>query len=59
MHYYRDSFTTFAEFKRESFHDREELGKDELELLHELDDEEALRSASTGPPSLLGLTLGR
>jgi len=40
MHYYRDSFTTFAEFKRESFHDREELGKDELELLHELDDEE-------------------
>ena len=41
MSYYRDHFTSFEEFKRESFHDWvDDLGKDELELLREIDDED-------------------
>lgn len=37
MTYYRTGYTSFREFQRESFHVSEELGKDELELLLELD----------------------
>jgi hypothetical protein len=43
MSYYRTGFTSFEEFKREALlSDREELGKDELELLYELDDSDNL-----------------
>ncbi|HRI07999.1 MAG TPA: hypothetical protein PKW35_09285 [Nannocystaceae bacterium] len=41
MSYYRDRFTSFEEFKRESFHTwADDLGKDEIELLKDLDDDD-------------------
>lgn len=50
MSYYRTGFTSFEEFKREAlFGDREELGKDELELLYELDDSDNLVRPTARP----------
>lgn len=39
MSYFRTSFTSFEEFKREVLQgDLDELGKEELELLYDLED---------------------
>ncbi len=40
MSYFRTRFRSFEEFQREVSYHREELGKDELELLRELEDED-------------------
>jgi len=40
LSYYRNSYTTFAEFQRESSWGDERLGKEELELLDELQAED-------------------
>ncbi len=43
MSYYRTAFTSFEEFTREALRsDRDELGKEELELLYDLDDSDNL-----------------
>ena len=43
MSYYRTGFTTFEEFQREALRtDRDELGKEELELLYDLEDSDNL-----------------
>jgi hypothetical protein len=51
MSYYRTGFTSFEEFKREAlFGEREELGKEEYELLYELDDSDNLVRPTQRPP---------
>lgn len=40
MSYFRTRFTSFQEFQREANFQHEELGKDELELLRELEDDD-------------------
>jgi hypothetical protein len=40
MSYFRRRFSSFEEFQREAFREGDELGKDELELLQELEDED-------------------
>jgi len=40
MSYFRTRFTSFEEFQREGFFGSDVLGKEELELLHDLEDEE-------------------
>ncbi len=42
MSYFRRQFSSFEEFQRESFHEDIDLGKEELELLMELEAEEEL-----------------
>jgi len=39
--YFRTHFQTFEEFKREGFFDTETLGKEEIELLRDLEDAES------------------
>lgn len=38
MSYFRSEFTSFEEFKREGLRDSVELGKEELELIFEVED---------------------
>lgn len=52
MSYYRSAFSSFEEFQREAGFDRDELGKDELELLQELDDADNFDRKSPRRPSL-------
>lgn len=43
MSYYRTSFTSFEEFQREALRgDLDELGKEELELIYDLEDSDNL-----------------
>ncbi|WAS98531.1 hypothetical protein [Nannocystis punicea] len=43
MSYYRNAFTSFEEFQREALRsDRDELGKEELELIYDLEDSDNL-----------------
>lgn len=43
MSYFRTAFTSFEEFQREALRsDRDELGKEELELLYDLEDSDNL-----------------
>ena len=42
MSYFRRRFSSFEEFQREAFFEGDELGKDEIELLQELEAEEDL-----------------
>lgn len=43
MSYYRTAFTSFEEFQREALRsDRDELGKEELELIYDLEDSDNL-----------------
>lgn len=37
MSYYRNEFTSFEEFKREALQDLDDLGKEEIELIHEVE----------------------
>lgn len=37
MSYFRSEFTSFEEFKREALQDFDELGKEEIELLREVE----------------------
>ncbi len=37
MSYFRNAFTSFEEFKREALQDLEELGKEEIELMWEVE----------------------
>lgn len=47
MSFYRTAFTTFEEFQREALRsDRDELGKEELELLYDLEDSDNLSRPS-------------
>ena len=38
MSFFRSEFSSFEEFKRECLHDGVELGKEELELIYEVED---------------------
>lgn len=40
MSYFRHSFSSFEEFQREGLWDAEGIGKDELEMLRELESED-------------------
>ncbi len=40
MSYFRTRFRSFEEFQRDALSHRQELGKDELELLRELEEED-------------------
>lgn len=43
MNFFRSSFSSFEEFQRETLRgDRDELGKEELELLYDLEDSDNL-----------------
>lgn len=37
MSYFRNEFTSFEEFKREALQDLDDLGKEELELMREVE----------------------
>lgn len=37
MSYFRSEFTSFEEFKREALQDLDDLGKEEIELLREVE----------------------
>lgn len=52
MSYYRTAFTSFEEFKREALRgDSDELGKEELELIYDLEDSDNLvRPAARARP---------
>lgn len=47
MSYFRTEFTSFEEFKREALQDLDDLGKEEIELLREVE----LRDNFHRPPS--------
>lgn len=38
MSYFRTEFTSFEEFKREALQDLDDLGKEEIELMREVED---------------------
>lgn len=38
MSYFRSEFTSFEEFKREALQDFDDLGKEEIELLREVEE---------------------
>jgi|JI10StandDraft_1071094.scaffolds.fasta_scaffold166239_2 hypothetical protein len=38
MSYFRSEFTSFEEFKREALQDLDDLGKEEIELMREVED---------------------
>ncbi|MCA9693268.1 MAG: hypothetical protein R3A51_18815 [Nannocystaceae bacterium] len=40
MSYFRHRYSTFEEFQREALFHREDLGKDELELLQAMEDDD-------------------
>jgi hypothetical protein len=48
MSYYRNGYRSFREFQRESFFEAPELGKEELELLRELDIDDEMRACTRG-----------
>jgi hypothetical protein len=41
MSYFRQSYRTFREFQRETFFADGELGKEEIELLRDIEDDDA------------------